>query len=54
MMFLLDAPADTFNFMVYGFTVILGFIGLYILSLVIRYRNLRRDLELLEEVEAEK
>lgn len=51
-MFLQDAPADTFNYMAFGFVVILGTIGLYVLSLVNRYRNLERDMELLDEVSA--
>ena len=49
-MFLQDAPADTFNYMALGFVVILGTIGLYVLSLINRYRNLERDMELLDEV----
>lgn len=52
-MFLLDAPAETFNFMLLGFAVILGSIGLFVISLIIRTRNLKRDLELVDQVEAE-
>jgi hypothetical protein len=48
-----DAPADTFNFMVLGFSVILGSIGLFVISLFVRFRNLRRDLEYLKETEGE-
>lgn len=44
-------PAETFNFMVLGFSVILGVMALYILSLVIRFRALQRDAMLLREVE---
>jgi hypothetical protein len=51
-MFLQEAPAETFNYMAFGFVVILGTIGLYVLSLVNRYRNLERDMELLDEVSA--
>ena len=47
-----EAPADTFNYMLFGFVVILGTMGLYLLSLVNRYRNVQRDLELLDQVEA--
>ena len=51
-MFLQEAPAETFNYMAFGFIVILGTMGLYLLSLVNRYRNLERDMELLDEVSA--
>ena len=49
-MFLQEAPADTFNYMAFGFVAILGSIGLYLVSLFNRYRNLQRDMELLDEV----
>ncbi len=48
--YLQEAPAETFNYMLFGFVVILGSIGLYLLSLVNRYRSLRRDMQLLDEV----
>jgi hypothetical protein len=47
-----QAPADTFNFMLLGYGVILGAIGLYLLSLVARFRTLGRDLVMLAELEA--
>ncbi|MGD2162863.1 MAG: hypothetical protein PVI81_00935 [Anaerolineales bacterium] len=47
----LQAPAETMDFMLLGFAVILGTMGLFILSLFMRYRNLKRDLEVLEEIE---
>ena len=50
--YLQEAPADTFNYMAFGFAVILGSIGLYIWSLRNRYKNLRRDMDLLDEVSA--
>jgi len=43
----LDAPAQTLNYMIAGFCVIFGFMGIYALSLGIRRRNLERYLELL-------
>jgi hypothetical protein len=52
MTFLQEAPAETFNYMAFGFIVILGTMGLYVLSLINRYRNLERDMELLDEVSA--
>ena len=51
-MFLQEAPAETFNYMAFGFIVILGTMGLYLLSLVNRYRNLERDMELIDELSA--
>jgi len=51
-MFLQEAPAETFSYMAFGFVVILGTMGLYLLSLFNRYRNMERDMELLDEVSA--
>ena len=51
-MFLQEAPAETFNYMAFGFIVILGTMGLYLLSLINRYRNLERDMELLDDLSA--
>jgi hypothetical protein len=51
-MFFQEAPAETFNYMVLGFAVILGTMGLHVVSLLVRFRNLRRDLEVLDEVQA--
>jgi CcmD family protein len=44
-----EAPAETTNYMIAGYAVIFGVILLYILSLYIRQRNLKQDLEILEE-----
>ena len=53
-MLLQDAPADTLNFMILGYAVILGAIGLFVASLVVRFRSLQRDLDLLGSLEGEK
>jgi hypothetical protein len=50
-MMLQEAPAETFGYLVLGYAVILGTMGLFVASLVSRFRNLRKDLELLEEIE---
>lgn len=50
----LQAPAETMGFMLMGFAVILGTMALFVLSLVVRFRNLKQDLEVLEEIEASK
>jgi hypothetical protein len=53
-MLLLEAPADTFSFMLLGFGVILGTMALFLVSLVVRFNNLRRDFKLIEDREADK
>jgi hypothetical protein len=47
-----EATPDTLGYMLFGYGVILGTMALFVLSLVSRFRNLRRDLELMEEVQA--
>ena len=46
-----EGPADTTGYMVLGLGVILGSIALYLASLVNRRRNLKRDLQVLDQVE---
>ena len=46
------APAQTTNYMIAGYVVIFGIMFLYIVSIFIRRRNLMRDLEILNEMEA--
>jgi hypothetical protein len=48
-----DAPAQTTNYMIYGYAVIFGVMLLYLVSLYIRQRNLKQDMELLEDVKEE-
>jgi|Deesub1362A_J573_1020465.scaffolds.fasta_scaffold06371_3 hypothetical protein len=50
-MFLQEAPAETLDFMIFGYTVILGSIALFVLSIWLRFRRLQRDLEALRAVE---
>lgn len=50
-MFLQQGPADTVNFMIMGFSVILGTMALYIVSLVFRARSLRKDQAVLDEID---
>lgn len=45
--------ADTTGFMILGLSVIIGTILLFIAYLLMRRRNLQRDLEVLETIEAE-
>ncbi len=53
MMLVQEVPAETFNFMILGFVVILGVMGVYLISLYVRSRQLDRDLEFLREIEAD-
>jgi len=46
-----QAPAETTRYMVAGYSVIFSVIFLYIVSLIVRRRNLKRDLEILDEME---
>lgn len=44
-------PPDTSAYMIAGYAVIFGVMLLYLISLSIRRRNLRRDIEALQEAE---
>lgn len=46
-----EGPAETTNFMVAGYVVIFGVMLIYLASLYIRRRNLRQDLEMLQELD---
>lgn len=46
-----ETPAETTGYMLLGLGVILGTIVLYIASLANRRNNLKRDLQVLNEVE---
>jgi hypothetical protein len=46
-----EGPAETTNFMIAGYAVIFGVMLVYLVSLYIRRRNLRQDLEMLQELE---
>jgi hypothetical protein len=51
MLFLQDAPANTTVYMVAGYTVIFGLMLIYLISLIVRRRNLQQDVEMLESLE---
>ena len=53
-MFLENGPIDTSGYMILGFSVILGVLALHIASLSMRFRSLKQDLELLEEIDKKK
>jgi hypothetical protein len=47
----LEGPAQTFNYMLLGYGVILGCIAVLLISMLARYRSLQRDLHMLDELE---
>jgi pilus assembly protein TadC len=52
-MLLQSGPIDTVFEFTLGFAVIFGLMGLYLISLRVRQRNLEKDYELLKELESE-
>ncbi len=44
-------PPDTSAYMLAGYIIIFGVMAIYLISLVVRRRNLNQDLETLEELE---
>jgi len=44
---------DTSNYMVAGFGVIFGAMLIYLISLIVRQRKLRQDLEMLQELDSQ-
>jgi len=53
-MFFLETPPDTSQYMVAGYAIAFGVMLLYVASLVIRSRNLNRDMSMLEEMDKNK
>lgn len=49
----LQGPAETTGYMILGLSVIVGFMILFVISLAVRFRSLRLDLQVLQEVEDE-
>lgn len=45
---------ETTNYMIAGYAVIFGVMLLYLVSLFVRWRNLKQDVQLLEELEDKK
>ncbi len=46
----MDGPANTLNYMIAGYGVIFGIMLVYIVSLVVRARNLHQEEEILSQV----
>jgi hypothetical protein len=49
--FLQEGPADTAGYMIAGYIVIFGVMLIYLASLYLRQRNLKQDLEVLQDLE---
>ena len=47
----MDGPANTMGYMIAGYAVIFTVLTVYLISMVIRWRNLRQDEETLRELE---
>jgi hypothetical protein len=52
-MFFQEAPPDTSGYMIAGYAVFFVVSAIYLLSLILRQRNLERDLEALDAIRAE-
>ena len=50
--FMQQAPAETTRYMIAGYSVIFSIMLLYVISLFVRRRNLKRDLQVLNEMES--
>lgn len=50
-MIFLQIPPNTSNYMIAGYVVIFTVLIVYLASLVLRFRNMHRDIELLEDLE---
>ncbi len=48
-----QGPADTLNYMIAGYAVFFSVLIVYLVSLVVRWRNLRQDENLLEQIKDE-
>ena len=44
-------PVDTANYMIAGYAISFFVMGVYVISLFVRWRNLQQDLTTLEELE---
>ena len=48
-----EGPAHTTNYMVAGYIVIFGVMAIYLVSLYIRQRNLKQDMQLMDDLKEE-
>jgi hypothetical protein len=52
-MLLQQGPAETTVYMIAGYAFIFGVILLYLISMMVRRRNLQQDYQMLEELEGD-
>ena len=50
---LAEGPAETTIYMIAGYIVIFGMMLFYLVSLIVRRRNLEQDMELLSDLESQ-
>jgi len=48
-----EGPADTTSYMIAGYAIIFGVMLIYLISLLVRQRNLQKDLDVLEDIQRE-
>ena len=48
-----EGPADTTSYMIAGYAIIFGVMLIYLISLLVRQRNLQKDLDVLKEIQTE-
>jgi hypothetical protein len=51
-MFLDQGPIESTGYMIAGYAVIFGAMLIYLISLFVRTMNLKRDIEVLEDIES--
>lgn len=49
----MEGPANTVSYAIAGFTVIFGAMLAYLISLLVRYRNLKADRAAMEDLDQE-
>lgn len=47
----MEGPSDSLNYMIAGYAVIFGVMLAYLVSLIVRWKNLRRDETMLKDLE---
>jgi hypothetical protein len=53
-MFLFEAPPDTVKFLIAGYSIGFTILAIFLISLFVRWNSLKRELELLQELDKEK
>ena len=47
----MEGPANTVNYFIAGYVVVFGIMAAYVISLAVRWNNLKQDAAVLEELE---